>query len=726
MRWSAASPAPKSTRDICSILAATASSLKFHLWRIFGERCWAATSSPAPRLSRIYYKSKFFQYPLEPMNALLGLGIVESIRCGFSYIAARLFPEKPETNLEAWVSNRFGRRLFGIFFKSYTEKVWGIPCRQIGAEWAAQRIRGLSFTSMIWNAIRPKKRQDKQGVIKTLVHEFQYPRKGPGMMWNKTRDIVESRGCRVELNTPVDRIRWEPGRVISVHAGGREYQADHFISTMPIRQLIECLDPAPPAYLVNAARDFKYRDFLTTCLICKGTNLFPDNWIYVHDPKVRVGRIQNYGNWSPEMVPDPDNSCLGMEYFCNQGDDLWKMRNDDLIALGRKELAQLGLAPEHAVVDGTVLRIPKAYPVYDETYQRGLDAIRHVPQGNPQHATGGAQRHAPLQQPGSLHAHRGPRRAQHPGRELRPLAGERRRRVSRERRRCLRRRAEATGRYPTPGAAKGLPVTMDKTPIVILGAGPAGLGAAYRLSRRNAFRLTVAERQTLVGGNAGSFDLAGLPVDYGSHRLHPSCAPEILDDIRGFLGDALLDRPRHGRIRLSGRWVHFPLKPADLALHLPLDFSLGVARDLALKPFASRTADTFAAVLERGLGRTICRDFYFPYARKIWGVPPEELDAEQARRRVSAGSLGKMARKILNAVPGVKKPGAGRFFYPRDGYGAISRAYYCAARKAGVEVMLGAPYRLSRSTATALPPWWFRTAKMSCGFPQGRCSRPFR
>jgi protoporphyrinogen oxidase len=224
--------------------------------------------------------------------------------------------------------------------------------------------------------------------------------------------------------------------------------------------------------------------------------------------------------------------------------------------------------------------------------------------------------------------------------------------------------------------------------LAILGAGPAGLGAAYRLARRDAFDVTIVERGATVGGNAGSFDFGGLHVDYGSHRLHPSCDPEILADIRHMLGADLLDRPRHGRIRLRGCWVHFPLRPADLALHLPPSFLLGAAMDAFTKPLRRESADNFAAVLRQGLGRTICRDFYFPYARKIWGVDPETLDAEQARRRVSAGSMLKMARKILNAVPAFRKPGSGRFFYPRHGYGAISEAYSAAATAKGAHLKL--------------------------------------
>ena len=251
---------------------------------------------------------------------------------------------------------------------------------------------------------------------------------------------------------------------------------------------------------------------------------------------------------------------------------------------------------------------------------------------------------------------------------------------------------------------------MAKPRVVILGAGPAGLGAAWQLAVQKKAHVTVLEQRDVVGGNAGSFELAGLRVDYGSHRLHPACDPKILNDLKDLLGDDLLNRPRHGRIRLQGRWIHFPLKPEDLAMRLPFSFSGRVAIDVAKKLIPNgrngNGHDTFTSVLEKGLGSTICRDFYFPYARKIWGVDPEELSAIQARRRVSAGSLGKMVKKAVSVVPGFKKPGAGRFYYPRKGYGQISEAIAEAARNLGVNiemsssvegVELGTPHRVSFS-----------------------------
>jgi protoporphyrinogen oxidase len=331
------------------------------------------------RLSRIYYKSRFFQYPLEPFDAFRGLGAIEAFRCGLSFVRSRLFPTSPEYDFETWVSNRFGRRLFETFFKSYTEKVWGMNCREIAAEWASQRIQGLSLWSLLRDAVfhRPEKQ------IKTLIKEFQYPRLGPGMLWSRMRDIVEQRGVQVILNAPVESVQWQAEKVVSVQAGGKTYRGTQFISSIPIRELIGKLDPTAQPALLAAAGKFHYRDFIVVALMVRGRDLFPDTWIYVHDPAVTAGRVQNYGNWSPEMTPNPDLTCLGVEYFCNMSDAIWKAADEDLIALAKREMVQLGLVRAQDVVDGAVVRMPKAYPVYDGGYQDGLAAVRGFLAGVP-------------------------------------------------------------------------------------------------------------------------------------------------------------------------------------------------------------------------------------------------------------------------------------------------------------------------------------------------------
>ena len=343
------------------------------------ERIWrevlGADFLTRPRLSRIFYRSNFFHYPLDPLDVLRGLGPGEVLKCGLSFLRSHLSPEKPENNLAAWVSNRFGRRLFKMFFESYTEKVWGIPCTSISADWAAQRIRGLSFSALVRHALRPERRSNGKDPIKTLIREFHYPRRGPGMMWTKMQALLEQRGSQVILNAPVERVQWEDGRVTAVQAGNQLYAGKHFISSLAIRDFFGLMDPAPPDKVRNAARDFGYRDFITVGLIVRGKNLFPDNWIYVHEPAVTVGRIQNYSNWSPEMTPDPEMTSLGMEYFCFEDDALWRQSDDELLNLARKELAFLGLAKPEDVLDGKVVRVPKAYPVYDDAYRDLLQVV---------------------------------------------------------------------------------------------------------------------------------------------------------------------------------------------------------------------------------------------------------------------------------------------------------------------------------------------------------------
>ncbi len=321
-----------------------------------------------PRKSRILYRGKFFDYPLRVFNALSGLGIVESVRIVISYAIAQLFPYKEEESFEQWVVNRFGKRLYEIFFKTYTEKVWGIKCTDIRAEWAAQRIKGLTLPAAIKNALFPPRGE----VIKTLIKEFYYPVLGPGMMWEKVTDLVRNAGGNVELGSEVVRIVRNGEKINGVEindADGLAYiEGTDFFSTMPLNELILRIEPAPPEEVIEAANGLRYRDFLTVVLILDIEDVFDDNWVYIHSPDVKVGRIQNFKNWSSEMVPDDSTTSLGLEYFCNEGDGLWNMSDADLLELGTIEIERIGLASETNVLDGVVVRQQKAYPVYDAVY----------------------------------------------------------------------------------------------------------------------------------------------------------------------------------------------------------------------------------------------------------------------------------------------------------------------------------------------------------------------
>ncbi len=337
-----------------------------------------------PRLSRIYYRDRFFDYPLRPGNALRGLGLIESIRIVVSYLRARGIPNSNERTFEDWVVNRFGRRLYEIFFETYTEKVWGIPCSEIGADWAAQRIKNLNLTQAIKHALLGGKKGGS--VITTLIDEFQYPRLGPGMMWERWCERLEARGVKTHLEAEVCDLHHKDGRVeaATVRFGNGEIEhvsADHFVSTMPARRLIRSLDPPAPAPVAEAAEKLRYRDFLTVVLIVRDAEVFPDNWIYIHSPDVKVGRVQNFKNWSPEMVPDPSTTSLGLEYFVNEGDELWSAPDEKLVEQGEVEMIRLGLIRPDTVIDGTVVRMPKAYPVYDSDYKEALATVRRYTDG---------------------------------------------------------------------------------------------------------------------------------------------------------------------------------------------------------------------------------------------------------------------------------------------------------------------------------------------------------
>lgn len=335
-----------------------------------------------PRLSRIHYRGHFFDYPLRPLNALQGLGAFESARVIASYAKAHFTSgQAPERSFEDWVTRRFGRRLYEIFFKTYTEKVWGIPCEQISADWAAQRIKDLSLSKALMNAFTGRNGSGGSAVTTTLIDRFHYPRLGPGLMWERMRSHIEAQGGQVVPEIRVGAVCHRHGRVECVHGRGGdgervEFDGGQFISSMALRDLILALDPPPPDEVLRAAHALRYRDFLSVVLIVDRAEVFPDNWIYIHSPEVKLGRIQNYKNWSPAMVPDTNTTTLGLEYFLWDSDPEWNWPGEQLIDLGIRECVQLGLIRPGEVRDGTVVRAEMAYPIYDHDYQRWIGILR--------------------------------------------------------------------------------------------------------------------------------------------------------------------------------------------------------------------------------------------------------------------------------------------------------------------------------------------------------------
>ncbi|MHB1584829.1 MAG: NAD(P)/FAD-dependent oxidoreductase [Acidimicrobiales bacterium] len=329
-----------------------------------------------PRMSRIFYEGKYYDYPLRAANALKNLGPAEAVLCGLSYLRARMAPPKDQTNYEGWLVARFGWRLYRTFFKTYTEKVWGVPVSQMPADWAAQRVKNLDLGKAVRNALAPRRNQKE---ITSLIEEFQYPKYGPGMMWERCGELVEKGGGEVRLSSAVERVHTDGGRAVAVSVRGADgaverLPASHVVSSMPMRALVEALDPPPPAAVAAAGAALAYRDFLTVALVVPHDRGFPDNWIYIHAQDVKVGRIQNFGMWSPYMVKD-GRTCLGLEYFVFEGDELWSTPDDQLVALATAELDRLGLVAAADVEAGYVVRVPKAYPYYDFDYQANVATI---------------------------------------------------------------------------------------------------------------------------------------------------------------------------------------------------------------------------------------------------------------------------------------------------------------------------------------------------------------
>jgi protoporphyrinogen oxidase len=337
-----------------------------------------------PRSSRILYRKRFFSYPLRAMEALLKLGIIESLLCVLSYVKARLFPVREPRNFQEWVTNHFGRRLFNIFFKTYTEKVWGTPCTEISADWAAQRIKGLSLSRAILAAMLPKRKpKSRSEIVKTLIDSFRYPRLGPGMLWERCAARFQEMGGTLVMGARVSECRYDDEAqswtisMTGMDGKGETLTASHLVSSAPLRQLAAMLQPRISEAAGQSADCLKYRDFITVAVILKERHVFDDNWIYVHDPSVQVGRIQNFKSWSPEMVPDQSMACYGLEYFCfeEQG-GLWGMADEELVELAKRELVQLGLARMEDMTDACVVRQKKAYPVYDDTYAERVMTVR--------------------------------------------------------------------------------------------------------------------------------------------------------------------------------------------------------------------------------------------------------------------------------------------------------------------------------------------------------------
>jgi protoporphyrinogen oxidase len=335
-----------------------------------------------PRSSRIYYQGKFYDYPINVVNALKNLGPIEAIRCGLSFLWVRIRPPKDLTTLEGYIASNYGWRLYEHFFKTYSTKVWGVPPSEMSADWGAQRIKGMSLWDAVWEPIRGRfSRRDKSKQVTSLIEEFQYPKYGPGMMWERCHELVEGQGSKVQFRAEVTRVEHRDGRAVSVTAvdgSGAEtkHDADHVISSMPFPALLRSLDPQPPAEVLRAADQLHFRDFLSVSLVVPEDRVaWTDNWIYIHDPEVKTMRIQNFGSWSPYLVKDGRN-VLGLEYTVEQGDEWWNATDEHLIETGTAELVRLGLIDSADVEAGYVVRMPKAYPVYDEDYQRNVGILR--------------------------------------------------------------------------------------------------------------------------------------------------------------------------------------------------------------------------------------------------------------------------------------------------------------------------------------------------------------
>ncbi len=349
------------------------------------EKWWKELMGPDfikhNRFTRIYYNKRYFNYPLNGINVIKNLSFIECVSCVLSYLKYTLFPIKNIQSFEDWVTNKFGYRLFSIFFKTYTEKVWGISCDKISSDWASQRIKGFSMAKAIFYAFFGK--WFKKNAPRTLSDEFYYPPYGSGQLWNKVAaNLKKFEGGKLYLDQEVVSIEHEDGKIISVLAGDssedttlKRYEADYFLSTMPLKILISSLNPLPSKDIIKAANSLRYRGLITVNVIIDKKDIFPDHWIYIHDKGVKMGRIGNMGNFSSKMLANENHSSLSIEYFTYIGEDLWMLSDEELLKLGREELEILGIAKKQEVLDGMVVKSSEAYPVYDENYKEHLKTV---------------------------------------------------------------------------------------------------------------------------------------------------------------------------------------------------------------------------------------------------------------------------------------------------------------------------------------------------------------
>lgn len=331
------------------------------------------------RKSRIYYQKTFFDYPLSIFNVLFNIGLLNALAIVASYLKSRFLPRARENNLEKWMTNHFGKRLYEIFFKEYTQKVWGMPCVKLSADWAGKRIKGLSLFVAVRNAFF----SSRGNKVKTLLKEFYFPRLGAGMMYEAAAVNIIAKGGKLYLHTEVVQIRHDWNKIIAVACKdsrtGKNFdlEGSDFCSSMPLTLFVSRMNPLPGKDILEMCKKLRYRSLVMAYFIVKRKDLAPDNWIYVHSPNVLVARIQNFGRWSPEMVADPNTSSLGLEYFCDEGDQFWLRPDKSILETAAGELEKLKLCRKEEISDGFVLRVAKAYPVYSLDYRPALEALKN-------------------------------------------------------------------------------------------------------------------------------------------------------------------------------------------------------------------------------------------------------------------------------------------------------------------------------------------------------------